>query len=285
MYCNHCGAPVDGQNVFCPNCGAPLSNGAAPENGFAPNPDTAPNGGFAPGGPTPAGSRLFAVIRDEFFLALCILLTVSAGLSVLSASLPILTILAAIFLWMLYSAGKRGQLAVVQFKNLSGTATAAYVLLWVAVGFLALGIALLLLFLPALKANDISLAALWSRISDAFDSLMPSFPAELLSRYLLLVLFVVLIFGAISAVISLLATRTLRLFLRSVSQSAETGVPAFVKCEKARVWLIVLGVFSGIAAVSSLSGGQFFSALASGSMCAAEILGAMLIKKYFADQI
>ncbi len=277
MYCNHCGASIDGQTVFCPNCGAPVQNGTAPENG------TPPYGGYAPGAPTPAGSRLFAVIRDNFFLALCILLTVSAGLFILSGSVPLLTILAVIFLWILYSEGKRGQLAVVQFKNLSGTATAAYVLWWVAVGFLALAAVLLLLLIPVFEANNVSLAALWLRITEALGTLLPAFLIHLLTRYFFLLLFSALILGSISAVISLLATRSIRIFLRSVAQSAQTGVPAFLKCQKARSWLIVLAVLSGITALSTISAGRFFPALASGSMCAAEILGAMLIKKYFSD--
>lgn len=272
MNCSHCGAPVGGQETFCPNCGAPLPRPAQPM------------GGTAPAGPTPAGARLFSVICDSLFLALCILLTVAGGLAVFSGSIPLLTVLAVIFLWLLYSAGKRGQLAVPQFKYLSGTATAAYVLSWVALVALILSFFLILFLLPVLKNAGFSLDDLWSRIADAVNGQIPPALIALFSRTIVWFILAVMIVGAVAAVISLLATRALRLFLRSVAQSAESGVPAFTKSKQARVWLIVLAVGNGIAAVSSLSSGAVASALTNGSMCAALIIGAMLIKKYFPEE-
>lgn len=272
MNCSHCGAPVGGQETFCSNCGAPLPRPAQPM------------GGPAPAGPTPAGARLFSVICDSLFLALCILLTVAGGLAVISGSIPLLTVLAVIFLWLLYSASKRGQLAVPQFKYLSGTATAAYVLSWVALVALILSFFLLLLSSSVLKSAGVSLDDLWSRIADALNGQIPPALIALFSRSLVWIILTVIIVGVVAAVISLLATRTLRLFLRSVAQSAESGVPAFTKSKQARVWLIVLAVGSGIAAVSSLSSGAVVSALSNGSMCAALIIGSMLIKKYFPEE-
>ena len=261
MFCGNCGAQLYGQESFCPFCQTPLAAQAYPQQAMY----------------SPAGMRVFGLVRDKLFSALCVLLTVSAGLSVISGSIPIITILAVIFLWILYSAAKRGQLDLSQIRSLYGTATASYIIAWIVFGLLLLAVALVLALIPVFSGYQSNLAEDLESIRNSYRYL---FPDMLFLGSLFTVLIVTFVLLLLRLLLTVLAARAIRLFLRGVSDCERIGERAFNRAGDASTWLIILAVFGGISAALLLLYGSFFAAGASGTMCAAEIVGASLIKKY-----
>jgi len=110
MRCTNCGYESEDNFAFCQRCGA-----AAPE--------TAPK--------NPAADKVFALLKDPLFLALCILFTCAGVLSWGNIGIPIIVVLLSIFLWLCYADAKNGMVNVHHLRYLSGTVYANYVIFYI----------------------------------------------------------------------------------------------------------------------------------------------------------
>ena len=268
MKCLKCGNELPENSIFCPMCGNRIDEVVT---------QTAAN---------PMQEKLLAFFQDKLFLVLCILVSGAAVFSLFKEGLPLFHILFSVFLWLVFAKARNRMVDTNQMRNISGTVFASYVINWVVIGSLALSV---LIFVPsALTAqNAYDLNGIWSSLLEEINipqeiAALVNITADSIGLLLMVVFAVLLVICAVAAIINVLALRNIHKFAKSLYQSAQSGVPALQKVNTAKTWLLVLGVFSGIFAL--VSGSDFLSFTANGSICLAYILAYVLMKKYFYEQ-
>ena len=147
MRCNYCQSEFDDNLVNCPVCGAPVppaedkkpdyfsGNQAAPVTAGVPVPPE-----FAAPAVNPLHAKTDALVKDNLFLAVCILQTVRAALPLfgLSKNISVIGIIIAVFLWIIYAESKKGLPDPSRIRIVSGCVYAAKIVLYVVGGLIAL---------------------------------------------------------------------------------------------------------------------------------------------------
>ncbi|MBR2043670.1 MAG: hypothetical protein IJ946_04955 [Clostridia bacterium] len=275
MKCNNCSFEHEQPFTFCPACGAD-NRYVAPVN--------------------PVFERLLSLLQDKKFLTLCILLTVSCGLSLFGGSIQLLNILIAIFLWIAYNNGKKGVLEHKQLKNVSGTVYAMYIINYVAFSlFIVLGLIFALIFTLISGVSEVQNEFINGfyeglRVSGMevheFEQILSQIGItmrEILPLFGWIFFIVFTITGVFGIIFNAIGLSKIRRFAKSVCISAESGTWAIEKAKGAKTWLIVFAVFGGISALTNLSG-NFLAAAGAGVEVATMILAVILIKKYFINE-
>lgn len=256
MKCTNCGYENMGNAQFCPNCGAALDSR-----------------------PIPLTGQVLSLLKDHLFLALCILYSVSVGCSLISAGLPLLNILMVIFLWLLFSQGRKGVVSANYIRCISGTVFASYVINWIV--FCAIALCGLLFIL---LGSFVGAAGLWDILYSQLAPYLGSFTVffSTAAGFSLVLIAVILFIVAIAGILfNIFGRRSIHRFVQSLYQSLERGTANVVKCHTARIWLMVFGVLNGISALSDFASRSLSSFLAEGSLAAALIIGSILVGKYF----
>lgn len=309
MKCQFCGYEENGIFFFCPNCGqaasAPTESqqqtpapdfAQNPNENFAQNPDQNNNPYYSQNPqpnyqpyptqdpayghcPTP---RIMALVKDGLFLTICILLTVSGAFSILGGKLDLLTVLLAIFAWIVYADSRKNVLSHEHLRCISGTVYATYVIQYVIAGLSAfLGLICILFsnnsaFLEMQEIQDIL-----NEIPLDFTTLSISANA-FLSILILVTGIILLIVAAVTIVINILGFKKIHAFVKSVYESVQNGFENFADPKKAHTWIIVLAVFAGFSFFSE--GHSFAGLVATGCTFATLIIGNILIGKYLTDK-
>lgn len=264
MKCANCGNENNGHARFCQSCGAPL-----------------------PFGLNSLTDQLRLFLKDPLFLAVCILYSIHIGFSLISGELPILNILMTIFLWLLFSQGRKGIVASNYIRCISGTVFASYVVRWViycAMAFCGVLLLILCFFLDTTRLLDLLYYKLYSYLGSYISSYIGSYFSIFTTAtafYLLLVSIGVIFVAIGGIVINLLGRRSIHRFVQSIYKGLENGQSPIVKYKAAKAWLLVFGIFNGIGAVSSFTSRSMTDFLAEGCLSAALIIGSLLAGKYF----
>lgn len=270
MKCNVCGLENREGNVFCTSCGAqlpPITEPQVENNNFSPN---------------IAAERVFNALNSKLFTAICILLTVSFGASLFAGSFSIITLLAMIFCWLIFSAARRGTADAKQLRHLSGTIFAQYVINFVLAGlFLLIGIIFSALF-SLIASNPTLLDQLTATINGLpVDS--PILTDLFLSASAVIFFIVFALIAGLIVLFNILAIRKIHLFVKSVYQSILSGEPLFQKVRGAKGWLLALGIISALSLPATLSSGEMLAAISTAAGSATSIIGYLLIKNNFND--
>ena len=255
MICSNCGYENQDSYTFCPQCGGSLTPQEAPK------------------------SPLLGVLQDKLFLVMCILLSCISGFTLLSGSVPLLQGLCTIFLWIVYSHSRKGTVNTQQLRSVSGTIYASYIINFVLSGILVLmGIVCAAAFGVIFSSTDY-VNEILSYFTDS-PEVFTTAGALLGSLSGWVFFFAFVLAAGVIVVFNIFSIGQIHTFVKSVYQNAETGTENYLKVIPAKNWLIVLAVFSGINALSSLSD-SFMAALSSGCTCALYITAVLLITKYF----
>lgn len=268
MKCNNCNFETEQDFVYCPNCGAAHTESTNSETNFE---------NAEPVSINPAADRILSVLKDNLFLAVCILVSASAVLSILSATLPVLSILFTIFLWLVYAGGKKGIADAKYLRYVSGTVFAGYVINFVLAGLILFAGLLCGVFFGALGSNSYLLDDILSQTE--FSDLAGLF----ISASGVVLFFLFAFIGAVYLVLNLLGMRKIHSLAKTTYQSIDCGVLNLPDANSARVWLLVFGICAGVAALSSLAV-DASAALSSGCDAAAMIISSVLINKYLKPQ-
>jgi len=259
MRCTNCGYESEDNFAFCQRCGA-----AAPE--------------VAP--VNPAADRVFALLKDRLFLAICILLTCAGALTLGTGNgIPVFIALAAIFSWLAYSDAQKGMVNVKHLRHISGTVYANYVVInVVSIIVLVCGI-VSTAFLALTGSTGIDVPI--NEITQVIEELTGIFvPPEGIYIVLTVTVVTLIVIGAVCLVLNVFGMRKIHRFVKSVYVGVKTGSEEFYKVRSAKAWLIVFASFTGVSALSTISE-SFLSGLSSGCIVAVYILAVILINKYF----
>ncbi len=261
MICRNCGCENQNNASFCSSCGMPLKPQGTPQN--------------------TAQSFVLKLLTDDLYTKICILMTVSAGVSVLSGNLPLIRILFAVFLWCIYEKSRKGIVDHRQMTNVSGTIYASYILTWVgiAVSLLAIVIAVLTIFVASAGGLfTVFSNSVFSDIDVGYS--LGSFIGWGALTGIMAVLAVIRTVLTIIAeiVINLFGRKKLHLFAKSLYESAASGELVLSHQMEARRWLFVMGVITAVLALFNLPG--IFSAASYGCYAAVLILASKLLDKY-----
>lgn len=278
MKCIHCGFESEGY-AFCPHCGRALPQ--APEAQPAAEAPVEPteNAGLA-------AAHILQVLKDPLFLVVCILLSVTCVLQISVGGLPILQILAVIFLWLTYAKSRSDVPDREQLRNLSGTAYANYVIMNVASILTAVGGIMFLVSAGIVEALAEPGYDLLTELELDLDlgALFPVSnmdPGKLAASIFTGMGIIFIVVAVVMFILNLKGMRPIHRFAKSLYQSLDADQLQFENCGKAGTWLMVFGIFCGISAVSSLSDLYYTAFLADGTQAAALIIASVLVKRYF----
>ncbi len=271
MKCYKCGCESPEDFAFCPKCGERPGGEFHGNDIFAQSAQGAQTGA--------AAQRVLTSLKDSLFLVLCILFTVGTAISVLKFDISVINILLTIFLWLAYVKAQKGDAGKEHLRCVSGTVFASYVLAYVACGAAALGGLILIVFGGSIKSAITEVMG--SLDVDLYGVLGYEWFSDLGSVIFSLLGFVLIIIAVVGALFNYFGTRNIHRFVQSVYMGLDDESVHPVKVNAAGSWILVFGIFSGISAVSSLFGSEFVDFISSGATCAAEIIGYMMIKKYY----
>lgn len=259
MKCGICGFTNAPQETVCLNCGQPL-----PVERL----DDAP-------------SQVLRALRDGMFLAICILITVAAGLKVLAGDgFDVIYTLLTVFLWLTYTQAQKGIADSKHLRCISGTVYANYVITFVAAVLVAVLGSVLALALAALGGNTNQWNGLLDMLGEDVLGGLSQVMLGLAGGVLLLVSAVVSI-GMI--VVNIFSMRYIHRFAKSLYQSVDNGVLRLQHSRAAKIWLFVSGGILSLSAVVALCSAQLIGAACDGAAGAAAILAGLMIGKYFPE--
>lgn len=280
MKCNNCGYENPQGTGFCANCGSKLPDEQYNANAYT-APAAQPDIYVSQTAVNPVSNHIFAVLKDKLFLAICILMSASAGLSLLTGNLSVIDILITVFLWLVYAQSTKNIVDAKQMRCVSGALYASYILYWVMFGIMAAAMVTLTIAIAFIGSNigafsDIAPSIVYGEEYYGFFEILSSLSAGWIIAILLIITVIVL------AVILVFCfySRDIHRFVKSVYKSVEMGNFCFVKCGAVGNWLMVIGIINGLSAVSNISS-SVSAFLSGGALAAAEIIGSVLVKKYF----
>ena len=116
MKCKNCGFENEQGVEYCVNCGESLACDCAP----MPVEAVSLN---------PAADIVMNALRDKLFLVLCVLMTASCAMSIITSGVSLIYILITIFLWLTYADAQKGFANEKHLRVISGTVYAQYIII------------------------------------------------------------------------------------------------------------------------------------------------------------
>ena len=263
MKCNYCGFESENNFIFCPNCGK-----EAPVEVY--------------GDENPAANIVLNALKDKLFFIICILLTVASAGTLLLGNINVLSILATIFIWLVYNASTKNIADAKNLRCVSGTFYAYYVIVNVTAIIVAVCSFITLLFSGIIFSSALLAGNLANELGNELADLLGPL-SFLLAASPILIFIVFLAVAAILVLLSIFGLRNIHKFLKSLYESVQSGIIAFTKCKTAETWLMVFGVLGAISSLSELSS-SVLAFCSSAALAAVQIIASLLIKKYFSTQ-
>lgn len=251
MFCKFCGCEIADDAQFCTNCGKSLQWTEAYT-------DTA--------AVSPMEEEFISKFSSKNFGIATILLTVATALSFVAGilandiSIPIFNIFAIIAFWQLKNkAENQSPLAsfASSFKILRIINVIQRVLLWIVVG--AFGVSGVLMVAVGASFDETFAASFIEGFNEgAVDLELGGFEnifGSVTDNIFIIIIIMGAVFVILAAVIAIFAATMYGTFVKCAKQyedTANSGVNVITKQNSARVWLIVMAVFSILSAVGSL---------------------------------
>ncbi len=288
MKCQNCGFVAAQEVSFCPNCGAKV------ESAPAPAPDPTPVASATP--LNPLADRVLLACKDTLYLVMCVLVSAEALLGIMAADPPIIEIILAVFMWLIYADANKNEVNVSRFRCLSGAVYASYVVnnVLLIIGFVAGIVGMIFTAIQNYFVKDFIRNLIFELIKEfggEFDlnglygfkqeiDVFSGISQSILTIIMVVILFVVFITLIISLAINIFGYRKFHKLAKSVYKGIESGTPIKAKLVKAvYVWLWVYAILEGVSALSAISG-NITALLVAGCPTAICILSAVLVKKH-----
>lgn len=272
MKCNNCGFENQQNFDYCPNCGTKSE---------ASQPIVAETVSL-----NPAADKIMCVLKDNLFLVLCILMSISCVLS-LSGGLPLINILLTIFLWLTYADAQKGFANEKHLQCVSGTVYASYVITNVT-SIILIVCGILFGALVGMFAGTAEFAQGFNEAISQYDlgELVFSYediPQALMGLVGVLIGVVFVLVGVIALVVNILGIKKIHSFAKSVYMGIMFQNSNFMNPRATKNWLMFFGICSAITAVFSLLS-EPVAAITSGCDAAVAIIASSLINKYLVEK-
>ncbi len=267
MKCKTCEFESAQDFSYCPNCGKPAQPGTVEASVSIEPVNT-------------AAQTVLSALKDTLFLVLCILMSVSCGVALVSTGPDVLSILFTIFLWLVYGQSRNGIADAAHLRRVSGTVYAHYVIVNVCAILLVVLGGIIGLCFSALVSDTAFINEILAELDLGTDNV--TLAAQLLVSASGTIFFIIFaLIGAMMIVINLFSIRYIHRFAKSVYQSVESGKLELKHIKATYRWLIVFAVCSGLGLLGNLGSGDFMLIVSSAASCAMPIVAAILVKKYF----
>lgn len=278
MICKKCGLNNPEGN-FCANCGADLRDGDAYT-------DYSPAGTADFNAPimNPVVNLLNSAAKNNMFLSVCILLSVSAVFSIFNGAMPgLFLILHIIFAWLIFAAACKENITFEKIRNVSGTIKAEYIINYVSAGMFAFLGVLVTIILLAFGNNP----EVWNEVVAALETELPeneattilAFLAESTEVFVILLFVAFLLLAAIVVLVNVFIFRPMWRFARSLWLSVQQGRFALEKSRKTATVIMVYGI---ICVIGAFGADDVIGVIAQGAQAAAMIVGSVWLKKSIA---
>ena len=225
----------------------------------------------------PLHAKTDMLVKDNLFLATCILHTVATALPLFGnfKNFSVVGIIITVFLWLIYADSKKNTLPnPARIRIISGCIFATKVVLYVVSGLVAL-MGILCFF---------SSSTFIKYFTDAFDA--GTVPADDLERLFSMggwVIGVGFLFAAgLMAILNYFSYGKIHKFVKSCYENIQTGTNALENRNTTSGWLIVFAVIMGIAAVTNLIKSPV-STVVYGCQAATCVTSYLLLKKYYIE--
>ncbi|MBQ0125821.1 MAG: hypothetical protein KBS59_05795 [Clostridiales bacterium] len=212
-------------------------------------------------------SKFIEMFKSPLFLAICILLTVSAAFSLWNGSFDILLVLMTVGVWLSYGKSKKGQSPFPGMNIASGVLKAEYIITWVACVMLFVAG---LIFVIATAAVDVAFGDIFAEIESELSVFGIGSEIEMLKEeldeilaivglsyaaivdILLIIIAIGMVFGAMIAVLlNVFCVNKLHIFAKSLCDNEKDGFSEIKKISAAKNWCLALGIIVGISALVS----------------------------------
>lgn len=268
MKCPHCEFERDTAFSFCPMCGKSSTREEVPTAVC----------------PTP---RILNLIKDDLFLALCILLTVGVGCSLLYSGLNLVFLLITIFAWLTYAGSKKNIVEHKHIRVISGSVYATYIInnILAIISAVCGVFYIIAIFIPALLGN-IAPEELFNSNSLNTEGyglmgLIPFTAIALLWALAMVIGFILIIFAIVILVLNVAGIKKIHRLIKSIYQSAEVGEENIIGANKVGGWLITFAVISILSSIFWISNGNIFGLITEGCFAAVYLIFYILISRYF----
>lgn len=264
MKCKKCGLEQEEVFGFCPECGeiAQTEKETLPENKE-----------------TFLTEKLKLALKNPIYLILCILFTVSCGLSLIAGEISVIGILIAIFLWIIFAESQKD---LINYKNLqciSGVVYAKYVInniigvIYIVCGVIVSIGMVLVMFVPSLEKMLID-------ATDEINDIAVNLSLKFTGAIGVAVGIFIICGGVVYLLINNLGFKKIHRFVKSVHLSVLNNQIQLANPNAVKNWLIVFGVCAALSGMTSILA-NIVLAMALMFKAAAIILGAVIIDKYF----
>lgn len=272
------------------------SENTSPASPFIPAPAAENAGQGGASAPFVTLGQIRAMLASPLMLTLCVLSSACAFFGLISGRVNIFAILYAIAFWLAYASarGTETEMKTGGLKMTYYVSKALMIVMWVAVGLVALGAVLASLgamfgasipsfrifgsgfdFLPRFDGSFYGLAY---GIEFPFDAAMIS-----ASLFFILLAFGLLVACVLMVIVQIFYIRSLCRFTRSLYSAALDGRGTLIKLKAARQWTFVLGILSCLSIFGvGYDLGQNLAALSGACGGAAMIVCAVMLKNFLA---
>lgn len=257
MKCNKCGFESEQDFVFCSACGEEQKK--EPEINVA-------------------AQKIFPALKDNLFLAICILLTVSAGCILLGGNgIPVIEGLLAIFMWIVREKAQKGIVDVENMRHISGTVYANYVVTNV-VCIIGL-VSTILGGVCLLTVGAIAFEEIRENLSKIPSEFVPIVSMNFNFALLWIIIIVLAVICSVMLIMNVIGYRKIHVLAKSTYMSVQNNDLRFLEnVGSAKTWLWVFGIMSCVGALGSA--GDFLAFAGAGCLAVSTILAAVLVGKY-----
>lgn len=224
-------------------------------------------------------------LKDNMFLAICILMSVSTIMSISSGGLPLFNILFSVFLWLVYVSARKDVVNANQLRNISGVLYAKIV-----IGYIA---AFMMFIMGIFTGAMVGLANVDSKgvekAQEIFASTIPrliDITKWSLETLGIMVVVISTIYSISLFLINWLCIEKIHKFTKSVYQSGQRGVVDSKYIVPTKNCLLVFGILNAVWVVVSviLYRNSIISFISEGCNTAMMILLSVLINKVFLSE-
>ena len=225
--------------------------------------------------------KVLPALKDSLFLVICILMSVVCLTSLSLGNLPVLEILATVFLWLTYAQASKNVTDAKHLRCISGTVYAQYVITYVAAGLLfVVGIVIAVAF--SLVMQDPEIAGSIQSVFLELDDTAAVLASLLLAGSGVIVMVVFAVCAGLAILVNIFMIRYIHRFIKSVYTSVDRNDLQLKHVTAAKVCLFIIGGCSGISALSALP--SMTAVLYNAATCATCILAGLLIRKHFSGK-